>query len=103
MRLPALLFLINSVFSLSNPYSNEETVGLSIERGFGRRFDGIGAISGGGVSDIFSKCLICKWIALKASRVRKRPLNCTLVSTYYVCNNNTDFTNYFVLKCVVNR
>ena len=53
MRLPALLFLINSVFSLSYPYSNEETIGLSIERGFGRRFDGIGAISGGGVSEIF--------------------------------------------------
>ena len=53
MRLSALLFLINSVFSLSNPYSNEETIGLSIEHGFGRRFDGIGAISGGGVSEIF--------------------------------------------------
>ena len=58
MWLPAVLFSICCVLSISNPYIIAETIELNIDHGLGRRFDGIGAISGGGVSELFTKYLV---------------------------------------------
>ena len=48
---------LNTVFTLANSYTNLQSIVFNIDHGVGRRFDGIGAISGGGVSKMTQKRL----------------------------------------------